>query len=83
MRSGKKMLTLVGAYLAFQIGSGVATGQEIMQYYTPYGWKAIGTAVVIAMIFSVANYECAYAGHYGDIQKSSDVFAFYCGKRLG
>lgn len=31
-----------GAYIAFIIGSGFATGQEIIQFYTSYGIWGIG-----------------------------------------
>ena len=79
----KKLVLLCGAYLAFQIGSGVATGQEVMQYYTPYGWKMIGSAVIIVIIYSLANYGFAYAGRYGNITKGNDVFTFYCGTKIG
>ena len=32
--SWKRVLILAGAVIAFTIGSGFATGQEIIQYYT-------------------------------------------------
>ena len=32
-----RVLILAGAVIAFTIGSGFATGQEIIQYYTAYG----------------------------------------------
>ena len=35
--SWKRVLILAGAVIAFTIGSGFATGQEIIQYYTAYG----------------------------------------------
>ena len=35
--SWKRVLILAGAIIAFTIGSGFATGQEIIQYYTAYG----------------------------------------------
>ncbi|NCB52723.1 MAG: hypothetical protein EOM54_12740 [Clostridia bacterium] len=78
-----KIVTLSGAFLAFLIGSGVATGQEIMQYYSPYGYKMFGTAATIAIILIIANYGFAYAGKRGSITKGSDVFAFYCGPIVG
>lgn len=34
--SWKRVLILAGAIIAFTIGSGFATGQEIIQYYTAY-----------------------------------------------
>lgn len=83
MKNTFKVITLAGAFLAFLIGSGVATGQEVMQYYSPYGWKVVGTAVTIAVILMIANYGFAYAGKNGNIEKGSDVFAFYCGPIAG
>ncbi|WP_130864113.1 YkvI family membrane protein [Bacilliculturomica massiliensis] len=83
MKNIYKIITLAGAFLAFLIGSGVATGQEVMQYYSPYGWKVIGTAVTIAVILMIANYGYAYAGKNGSIEKGSDVFTFYCGPIAG
>ncbi len=79
----KKIILITGAYLVFLIGAGVATGQELMQYYTPYGWYMFGTALVIAVILIAANYCFAHAGRYGEIIKGSDVFAYYCGSFAG
>ena len=39
--SWKRVLILAGAIIAFTIGSGFATGQEIIQYYTAYGVKGL------------------------------------------
>jgi uncharacterized membrane protein YkvI len=83
MKNLVKIITLSGAFLAFLIGSGVATGQELMQYYSPYGFKVIGTAITIAVILIVANYGFAYAGKRGGITKGSQVFDFYCGPIAG
>lgn len=33
-----RALTYAGAIIAFLIGSGFATGQEILQYFTSYGY---------------------------------------------
>ena len=79
----KKLMTLVAAYLGFLIGSGVATGQEVMQYYSPYGFKVFGTAIVIATILIIANFGFSYAGKYGNFKNGENVFSFYCGKYAG
>lgn len=79
----RKTVTLTGAYLGFLIGSGVATGQELMQYYSPYGFKVFGTAMVIACILIVANFGFSYAGKTGGLKTGGDVFAFYCGRYAG
>ncbi len=46
------IMKLGGAYIAFCIGSGYATGQEIMQFFSAFGWKSIG-AVIISMVLFV------------------------------
>jgi uncharacterized membrane protein YkvI len=79
----KQIVLIAGAVLAFLVGSGVATGQEIMQFYTPWGYKMIGTAAVIAIILMLANHAFAYAGSRGQFEKGSEVFSFYCGPIVG
>ena len=83
MKKATKLITLTGSYLGFLIGSGVATGQEIMQYYSPYGFKMFFTAVVIAVTLIIANYGFSYAGKHGNLKTGGDVFTFYCGPIAG
>ena len=47
----KRVLILAGAVIAFTIGSGFATGQEIIQYYTAYGMKSI----LVVLVFAIAS----------------------------
>lgn len=83
MKKFSKFTTITGAYLGFLIGSGVATGQELMQYYSPYGYNVFGTAITIAVILIVANFGFLYAGYNGNLKTGGDVFTFYCGKYAG
>lgn len=41
-----------GAYIAFIIGSGFATGQEIIQFYTSYGIWGIGSIAISMFLFA-------------------------------
>ena len=45
------VIKYAGAYIAFEIGSGFATGQEILQFYTSYGAMGIGAALISMIIF--------------------------------
>lgn len=42
------MLNLIGAMFAYLIGSGFASGQETMQYFSGWGsvWTSLGVAVI-------------------------------------
>ena len=83
LASWKRVCILAGSYLGFMIGTGVATGQEILQYYTANGWMIFGTAVVIAIIFIVANYGFALAGRDHNATSGQQAFIFYNGTFLG
>lgn len=79
----KQAFKFMGAVLAFAIGSGFATGQELLQYFTAYGYKSILVGVVFLIIFIYSNYCFAVAGYRENFTKGSQVFQYYCGKYLG
>ncbi len=60
--SWKRVLILAGAIIAFTIGSGFATGQEIIQYYTAYGVKGLLVILVFLIAFLYYNFNFAKAG---------------------
>lgn len=45
----------MGAVLAFAIGSGFASGQELLQYFTAYGYESILVGAVFLAIFIYSN----------------------------
>ena len=81
--SWKRVLILAGAVIAFQIGSGFATGQEIIQYYTAYGVEGLLTLAVFFGTFLYYNVNFAKAGAEEHFEKANDIYRFYCGKYVG
>ena len=57
----KSVFTVMGAVLAFNIGTGFATGQEVMQYFSVFGWWSIltGAAFVVTMVKPVYHNDCS------------------------
>ena len=47
-----------GAYIAFIIGSGFATGQEIIQFYTSYGIWGIGSVAISMFPVRLGGRHC-------------------------
>lgn len=43
----KQIIIYAGAFIAFLVGSGFATGQEIMQYFVAYGFMGILGALIV------------------------------------
>ena len=81
MKSSKKtVLKIAGAYVAWVMGSGFATGQEILQFFTSYGYTSViliamnlaGFLIIGPMILQ-AGYENGEESH----------FQYFCGRRLG
>lgn len=79
----KRVLILAGAIIAFTIGSGFATGQEIIQYYTAYGAKNILVIVVFALAFLYYNFNFSKAGAEQHFERGNDVYKHFCGKYIG
>ena len=81
--SWKRVLILAGAIIAFTIGSGFATGQEIIQYYTAYGIKGLLVILVFLVAFLYYNFNFAKAGAEQKFEKGNDVYKYFCGKYVG
>ncbi|RBP65066.1 putative membrane protein YkvI [Brevibacterium sanguinis] len=83
-RSVLRVVTYAGAIIAFLIGSGFATGQEILQYYASYGfWGIFGTGLLVLVLMSYVAVEFFLVGRAQQFAKPSGVFHYYCGKHLG
>ena len=42
----KAVMKYAGAFIAWVIGSGFATGQEILQFFTSYGYYSYGVVIL-------------------------------------
>lgn len=72
-----------GSIIAFLIGSGFATGQEVLQYFTAYGfWGMAGTLVMFAVFLYVCS-SFILVGYDNTFEKPNNVYKYYCGKYIG
>lgn len=78
-----QIIIYAGAFIAFLIGSGFATGQEIMQYFVAYGFAGILGALVVFALFLYVGISFISAGYNNKFPKRSDIYAYYCGKTIG
>lgn len=76
-------LAFAGVTIAFFIGSGFATGQEILQYFAAYGGGFVLVILASMAIFVYTNLSFIHAGETGGLQKGSDIFPYYCGRYVG
>lgn len=79
-----RVITYAGAIIAFLIGSGFATGQEILQYFTSYGyWGVFGTGLLVLALITYVCVEFFVVGEAKKFDRPSRIFHYYCGRYLG
>lgn len=78
-----QIILLSGALLAYLIGSGWASGQETVQYFTSSGmWCFVpGVLNIIMLYYGYTAY--GYAGRTRGIDSLEGVYEFYAGKYVG
>lgn len=80
----KKVLILAGAFCAFWIGSGFATGQEVLQFCASSGvYKGTIGAIVYSLIMAFLMYTLYGVAQKEQFDNPYDVFEYYCGKKIG
>lgn len=80
----KTIISLAGSIIAVSIGTGFATGQEILQFFSSYGVIRCVGAVIITMFLFV--WLCATVledGRRLKIPVANEIWTVYCGKWLG
>ena len=78
------VFTFAGAIVAYLIGSGFASGQEAMQFFTAFGLKgALGAALLTLIIYVWFSSTIMKDGLNLKLESSNEIFKHYCGKYLG
>lgn len=72
-----------GAIIALLIGSGFATGQEVVQYFTSYGWAGVLAVLLMFILMTYVMIEFMNAGSRERFEDGNDIYYYYCGKILG
>ncbi len=78
-----KVIMFAGAFIAFLIGSGFATGQEVLQYFASYGYMGILGVIVIFVLFLYVGVSFITVGQKEHFEKSNEIYTYYCGKVIG
>lgn len=79
----KRILQYCGACIAFYIGAGFATMQEVMQYEASYGSKFWVVIAVCVAIYVYTNLSFISNGSRLHVKHNGDIYRAYCGKYIG
>ena len=74
----------MGAIVAYLIGSGFATGQEALQYFSSFGAAgATGALVITIVLYCYVTAVVLRDGRNLRLKSGNRIFEYYCGKYLG
>ena len=79
----KNIIIFAGAYCAFMIGSGYATGQEVLQFFGAYGPDGFIGAAISMVIFAFFGGALMQKGYDLKLKYHTQAFRYYCGKYVG
>lgn len=79
----KKTLRCAGGFVAWVIGSGFATGQEVLQFFTSYGFASYAIILINLIGFLIVGTTLLTTGHEHREIEDFQQFEHYCGKKLG
>ena len=79
----KSVMKYAGGYIAWVIGSGFATGQEALQFFSSYGYKSYAVAGINLLGFIVFGYLVMRTGFENKSDAHFDHFRYFCGRKLG
>ena len=72
-----------GAFVAWVIGAGFATGQEILQFFGAYGLDGLWGCLISMIIFAFFGGAIMQKGYDLQLKTHTQVFRYYCGPYIG
>lgn len=78
-----KVVNYAGAFIALLIGSGFATGQELLQYFASYGYLGTVGVVLVFLLMTYVGISFVSAGYNNKFENPNDIYKYYCGNKLG
>lgn len=79
----KNVLATAGAFVAWVIGAGFATGQEALRYCSSYGYWSVGVLFVITVGYLFFGMALLLTGYDHREDGTFRQFKYFCGDRLG
>ncbi|WP_139993381.1 hypothetical protein [Kurthia sp. Dielmo] len=79
----KKSIEMAGAFIGVIVGAGFASGQEILQFFTSFGWLGIIGGVVAAVLFAFLGMNLTTLGSRLNATSHKEVIYKICGRYVG
>lgn len=82
MKDLKEILKFTGAIIAWVVGGGFATGQEVLRFYSAYGWQSFLIVAVDLILFTLLTRSLLLVGFRNKDNEDFHPYRYFCGKKL-
>lgn len=79
----KAVIKFAGAFIAWVIGAGFATGQEVLQFFTSYGYLSYGVVLLNLIGFLFFGQILLVTGYEHKTETTFNHCKYFCGEKLG
>ncbi len=79
----KNSIRIAGAYVGLIVGAGFASGQEILQFFTSFGWAGTFGVALATALFAWLGMQITRWGCRLQAASHKEVIYFLCGRYLG
>ncbi|MED4732303.1 hypothetical protein P9597_30230 [Aneurinibacillus migulanus] len=79
----KKSIQIAGAFIGLIVGAGFASGQEILQFFTSFGWMSVIGTFIATALFAFLGMNLTQLGSRLQTSSHKDVIYYICGRYLG
>lgn len=79
----REVIKFAGAFIAWVIGSGFATGQEVLQFFTSYGYLSYGVVFLNLIGFMILSQVLLVTGYEHKTETSFNHCKYFCGEKIG
>ncbi|MCS7460106.1 hypothetical protein N0M98_08130 [Paenibacillus doosanensis] len=83
MRKFGSIMQVSFTYVGTVVGAGFATGQEILQFFTRYGWMATVTIGIASLLFVWLGIKLMFLAHEVKAQSYEDLNKVLFGAKIG
>ncbi|WP_044893113.1 membrane protein [Bacillus alveayuensis] len=79
----KQSIQIAGAFIGLIVGAGFASGQEILQFFTSFGWLGILGTMLATLLFAFLGMNLTQLGSKMQTTSHKAVIYSICGRYLG
>jgi uncharacterized membrane protein YkvI len=74
---------IASAYIGTVVGAGFASGQEVLQFFSAFGWSGLWGIAISSLLFFMIGYSVLLLGRNLKAKSHVDIVQFTNGKVLG